>query len=225
MNVTFSSFCCFYPRARAGRDVARVWWVVHDQGVSIRAPARGATSASAASRSSSSSFYPRARAGRDPDGLGPSRDARVSIRAPARGATPLASLVQDRPVVSIRAPARGATRVSLRGPRGLSVSIRAPARGATAEQRGEDDMTSGVSIRAPARGATWVARCGTGPTTCFYPRARAGRDVVVRVQGADVRVSIRAPARGATGRQRRRATTSGVSIRAPARGATGVGDR
>ena len=99
--------------------------------VSIRAPARGATSGL------SSQCFP----------------AAVSIRAPARGATLLpaapvivaagfnsrsregsdgaAQVFEIAEVVSIRAPARGATLLFLFELKVIWVSIRAPARGAT----------------------------------------------------------------------------------------------
>ena len=121
--------------------------------VSIRAPARGATLGVARRSAQRQCFNPRSRAGGDIGG-GDVRDPEdVSIRAPARGATAV--------IASSKAP--GAFQSAL--PRGerrgavadaldpFGVSIRAPARGAT---RGGERTQRAifVSIRAPARGAT-----------------------------------------------------------------------
>ena len=145
------------------------------KGVSIHAPARGATR-----------WWP-----------APCSDCGVSIHAPARGATGAASGKMPPLDVSIHAPARGATVFcNLSGgttefqsthPRGVrldnqivldliycfnprtregcdqfaadseqehEVSIHAPARGATSYHP-MDDMVEIVSIHAPARGATF----------------------------------------------------------------------
>ena len=56
-------------------------------GVSIHAPARGATRTGTCATSSSCSFNPRAREGRDVLGHALTRPRFVSIHAPARGAT------------------------------------------------------------------------------------------------------------------------------------------
>jgi len=196
------------------------------RGVSIRAPARGAT-----------------RGGNSGAGCN-----KVSIRAPARGATRLTSgrlrlpdCFNPRPCargdtarwvdrflrdgfqsaplregrrsaftcvwlrssrVSIRAPARGATGLELLPEVVVDlVSIRAPARGAT--RTGWRRWARwAVSIRAPARGATDEAfdpaqdRLGFNPRPC----ARGDSDSVTHDTRASS-VSIRAPARGATFRR------------------------
>ena len=104
-----------------------------DVTVSIRAPARGATSA------------------RKPRRL----SGRVSIRAPARGAT-WRQRVSDRSgAVSIRAPARGATTISKQV---IACFICFNSRSREGSDRGGDAVFAAVfvSIRAPARGATAV---------------------------------------------------------------------
>ena len=122
----------FNPRARAGRDSKAVESRSRLDGVSIHAPARGATSSElcrrpwlhvsihAPARGATSGgayrcctcagFNPRARAGRDSTvshRLRPCID--VSIHAPARGATLNINHAPDIGHVSIHAPARGAT--------------------------------------------------------------------------------------------------------------------
>ena len=187
----------FNPRARAGRDLVHSthrWSTAQFQstrprgarlygglgkhplcGVSIHAPARGATRWYRAAFAAPSCFNPRARAGRDlvdscPWSLAPCFNPR------ARAGRDLESgdVVTVR-AVSIHAPARGATRGIRSGHRHRHVSIHAPARGATI---GKGIVRHGirVSIHAPARGATRMRDRQHAGRACFNPRARAGRD-------------------------------------------------
>ena len=121
---------CFNPRARAGRDV-RPGKYGAVCGVSIHAPARGATIPMPKTRSVKI----------------------VSIHAPARGATALRLFVIRIAGVSIHAPARGATGANGKGyPSESRFNPRARA--------GRDILcifgasSANVSIHAPARGAT-----------------------------------------------------------------------
>ena len=148
--------------------------------VSIRAPARGATSPRRSRERSAARFDPRSRAGSDLDCLfGGALLRPVSIRAPARGATPCPCSPSGWGSVSIRAPARGATprRRSSRtaccrfDPRSRAGSdcevghdMHPIRRFRSALPRGErlavgvaELHALHVSIRAPARGATWHA--------------------------------------------------------------------
>ena len=168
-------------------------------GVSIHAPARGATRLHLARR----------------------LDAAVSIHAPARGATQGLMLVFGGRPVSIHAPARGATtgndfarisrhRFQSTRPHGARRSIAwntsKPSGFNPRARTGRDGSTLRgvgqccVSIHAPARGAT----------------------VELRESATLAEVSIHAPARGATAARPPRAVTRGVSIHAPARGATSI---
>ena len=188
---------CFNPRARVGRDLGRSGQYPAG-GVSIRAPAWGATNLTPPTYQLGTGFNPRARVGRD------TKYRRwaytfetVSIRAPAWGATrtgrrfakrqlrfnPRARVGRDvgltltvtTTVVSIRAPAWGATRLYAADLRRPGVSIRAPAWGATRQAHAQAACCN-VSIRAPAWGATRNG-CGLGCCRCcFNPRARVGRD-------------------------------------------------
>ncbi len=210
------------------------------EAVSIRAPARGATSRYAHRR-------------------GPRR---VSIRAPARGATSdspnraIEAVFRSAPphggrqraatafasarAVSIRAPARGATyydgpascsslfrsapphggrrqHSSLCLPR-AAVSIRAPARGATCK-RLRVLLIDYVSIRAPARGAT--VRIGPfGTSAGFRSAPPHGGRRAQRVSGPWCHCFDPRPRTGGDEGRGGRRVAATVSIRAPARGAT-----
>src|SRR5208337_1030774 len=171
--------------------------------VSIRAPARGATT----SRPTASD------------------DRRVSIRAPARGATRAVQDHSGRHAVSIRAPARGATTLgaSVRSvgmfrsalPRGerLSGSTNgdvlyafrsALPRGERPELRHAIDLYFRVSIRAPARGATSAPARSRPAHTGFDPRSRAGSDVTARLNESIVYAFRSALPRGERPARRRR---------------------
>ena len=122
------------------------------EGVSIRAPARGATIVSLLVVASSG-FNPRPRTGSDrgQPAIVPRRN--VSIRAPARGATALDELMPHFVQVSIRAPARGATCTARPASRGRWRFNPRPRTGS--DNDGLDvPLGDSVSIRAPARGAT-----------------------------------------------------------------------
>jgi len=139
--------------ARGATHYGEPVWVVED--VSIHAPARGATCETENHRDSSRGFNPRARAGRD--GIAGS-------------------------------PATRASRFQSTRPRG-----------ARHHRDQNHALALDVSIHAPARGATQSeSEYGTIPVS-FNPRARAGRDAhqSVRVNPRRL-VSIHAPARGAT---------------------------
>ena len=99
--------------------------------ISIRAPARGATTVSVCAEFSGSNFNPRSREGSDIDWV----------------SNPLCN------AISIRTPARGATRTWTRLPRLCRFQSALP-RG---ERRGDKSLrlcSCDISIRAPARGAT-----------------------------------------------------------------------
>ena len=191
---------CFNPRARAGRDPQPGEELSDEVLVSIHAPARGATITPSGAKifefvsihapargatfmlfspfSPSPCFNPRARAGRDRKDCGiQTRSLRVSIHAPARGAT-------ARTAVSSSFPPRFNPRA--RAGRDKDGCIKrycddqfqstrpCGARRVTTLVEGTEFV---VSIHAPARGATVPSAVTLSTTTCFNPRARAGRDV------------------------------------------------
>ena len=142
--------------------------------ISIRAPARGATS--------------------DIDSV--ITDVTISIRAPARGATVGIDHGDNRLIISIRAPARGATGCTGSVCTDLCISIRAPARGATlpkeshasgdrfqsALPRGERRLVDYyISLReefqsALPRGERPCCMLPHSHTGYFNPRSREGSD-------------------------------------------------
>ena len=147
---------CFNPRARAGHDALDAALAAYRGGVSIHAPARGAT---AAENHSALSVV-------------------VSIHAPARGATWIMFCTWEFAVLFQSTRPLGARRPPNGHLAHLPVSIHAPARGATPAARYRRPR-SPVSIHAPARGATYIC---TMPyrRIMFHPRACAGRDQPVQ---------------------------------------------
>ena len=61
----------------------------------------------------------------------------------------------------------------------MRVSIHAPAWGATLVEKCSLSQPA-VSIHAPAWGATSLPRTGRQPRNCFNPRARVGRDMLLK---------------------------------------------
>ncbi len=143
----------FDPRSREGSDPVR-----SDRrkngAVSIRAPARGATSCLSGGPQSGAGFDPRSREGSDTGEVAGRRiGQQVSIRAPARGAT--REVVHVRHVLAFRSALPRGERLT------ASVINSAPYR---------------VSIRAPARGATLQAVQRFPCSDRFDPRSREGSD-------------------------------------------------
>ena len=124
-------------------------------GVSIHAPARGATTAYSLICSIFDRFNPRPRAGGDVDGaLNELIETEVSIHAPARGATTLTGVTDAKQNKFQSTPPRGGRHRRLAVIDPEMVSIHAPARGATLKTAGRDRVHA----------------------ICFNPRPRAGGD-------------------------------------------------
>ena len=169
------------------------------KGVSIHAPARGATQTI-----NTDSFF-----------------VAVSIHAPARGATwfCVLSVSYSKQFQSTRP--RGARQEAASCMLNVEiVSIHAPARGATISPTRQSSSSPRFNPRAregrDIRTSRSLMTCGS-----FNPRAREGRDTNEEIIRENINVSIHAPARGATGMPDGRAFKVYVSIHAPARGATG----
>ena len=109
MGNTFGDRVLFQSTLPHGERLRVNLWMDNKAGVSIHAPARGATIDINVCKAFSM----------------------VSIHAPARGATLHSGTFTDDPEVSIHAPARGATLVVDAFAKDIEVSIHAPARGAT----------------------------------------------------------------------------------------------
>ena len=197
LSFATSIWPSFNPRAREGRDMQcvpdfippRMFQSARPRGarqkaparcatpkrVSIRAPARGATSGE----------------------IRATLDVLVSIRAPARGATPPGYSERQNAEVSIRAPARGATpgmgggrppadgfnpraregRDSLKKAEG-ACRVRFNPRAREGRDRGAlIRRCRGHRFNPRAReGRDSRTRSGCPAQTCFNPRAREGRD-------------------------------------------------
>ena len=122
----------FNPRSREGSDLCMVnikLFLV----ISIRAPAKGATSS----------------------GIHLYDSRNISIRAPAKGATFCNNGSANYCSISIRAPAKGATVTFTHNGEVSGISIRAPAKGAT-QAITQLEIKTSISIRAPAKGATAI---------------------------------------------------------------------
>ena len=208
--------------------------------ISIRAPARGATSCKRVSHA----------------------DRHISIRAPARGATESFDKVMAHNKFQSALP-RGerpfaasfiALFIADFNPRSregsdLWYDVHRPGeRHFNPRSREGSDCSDciydefiPISIRAPARGATinlllivlflqfqsalprgerHILDCNTNALRNFNPRSREGSDHKYKLLTAVIVISIRAPARGATAYGFYRSCDYTISIRAPARGAT-----
>ena len=206
----------FNPRARVGRDSRRsipcavivfqstrprgarraASAALHADGVSIHAPAWGATRADAWTDTWLS----------------------VSIHAPAWGATAAWNAAEDAAWFQSTRP-RGARHRRSRQAVEVAVSIHAPAWGATRDSAMEViTMTEFQSTRP--RGARRQDQTGRPHAQGFNPRARVGRDHHRPADRDPKRVSIHAPAWGATRGPQSRCCSCKVSIHAPAWGAT-----
>ena len=156
--------------------------------VSIHAPARGATSALVHAISCDRRFDPRPRAGGDRSSRRHrSTPTRVSIHAPARGATRRHRTTRCRDRRFRSTPPRGGRRLR---PVELHdadvVSIHAPARGATGTDIGTLGDAIDVSIHAPARGATGGrSRVACAQSMFRSTPPRGGRRAVCGLRLAD----------------------------------------
>ncbi len=174
---------CFDPRPRAGGNRRRNPHRRALRGVSIHAPAQGATPARRTGGVRRRSFDPRPRAG------GNTAPAAISAAVTAFRSTP---------------PRRGQRAAS-------AGKIAAKAFRSTPPRRGQPQFDvrrktqCQVSIHAPAQGATRAGGCARPGQNSFDPRPRAGGNLAPIDDHPPRRgVSIHAPAQGAT---RRRATS------------------
>ena len=165
--------CCFNPRPRAGGDASPRPSNTHE-GVSIHAPARGATYPRRTFKVTHKFQSTPPRGGRPGPWRNPRRRGEFQS-TPPRGGRQTDGQPRRRPVeVSIHAPARGATR--LPGDRApvVVVSIHAPARGATCAIRSVF-RTSRFQSTPPRGGRPAQSDPCSGPPG-FNPRPRAGGD-------------------------------------------------
>ena len=234
----------FNPRTRVGCDVAAERPRCFRAGVSIHAPAWGATCKCRCSQSGKLCFNPRTRVGCDLlQSFFHRHLASVSIHAPAWGATPL-----PRPSACKAKSFNPRTRVGCDGEQPLTMTKTngfqsTHPRGVRQLEGADKFNASLVSIHAPAWGATRGQGIGAARCTGFNPRTRVGCDQAIEHKFDDeltfqsthprgVRreqhigccaqqhVSIHAPAWGATTAPKDHDVPLLVSIHAPAWGAT-----
>ena len=216
-----SDWPCFNSRAREGRDADGEDERHVRAGVSIHAPARGATPWPSPPRPRRRRFNSRAREGRDTAMRQTCVLSTVFQFTRPRGARRLRRQIAAKPrqfqftrprgarrrrkdwisrmrLVSIHAPARGATEAPNMILDGWFVSIHAPARGATSFSR-TSSMCPGVFQFTRPRGARRRRSGASSSAPRFNSRAREGRDLDAPPRPVRQRhVSIHAPARGAT---------------------------
>ena len=196
---------------RQRRGVARA--------VSIHAPARGATSSPCAPRSCGE-FDPRPRTRGDEKPPGGAAVKRFRSTPPHEGRPARQLQVGGRQRVSIHAPARGATGAIRATRRRAGVSIHAPARGATAWTTSRCSLGSSFDPRPRTRGDSGCGSSFTAPAR-FDPRPRTRGDLPQGCRHVRRRCFDPRPrTRGDVGLDRRCRQLALVSIHAPARGAT-----
>ena len=208
--------------------------------ISIRAPARGATTVSVCAEFSGSNFNPRSREGSDIDWVSNPLCNAISIRTPARGATRtwtrLPRLCRFQSAlprgerlacvgnltksckISIRAPARGATYTPTQHLSSKLFQSALP-RGERHDRRAGDDRSKAISIRAPARGATM--RYWQQSKTIIFQSALPRGERPRRWRQQSSRQNFNPRSReGSDGTGDDFHNYGNISIRAPARGAT-----
>ena len=134
MFFTFASSTHFNPRSREGSDVLSAP-PGSDSGISIHAPAKGATQIADALKAVCA----------------------ISIHAPAKGATRTAQGAGKGAEISIHAPAKGATRIRQRTGRIRAISIHAPAKGATPPRSTASRRASYFNPRSREGSDAWAA--------------------------------------------------------------------
>ena len=197
------------PRRRAGRAFQSTlprrerreprYGCAWADGISIHAPAKGATVFGLLCFSKTFISIHAPAKGATRRGAGQGYNRRISIHAPAKGATSLCVYINACSVgISIHAPAKGATcmisnfsvsvtifqstlprrerRGGGSGPASPpAISIHAPAKGAT-RTNANTAQRKLISIHAPAKGATPRPRRTRRGTQNFNPRSREGSD-------------------------------------------------
>ena len=143
----------------------------------------------------------------------------ISIHAPAWGATRRYRFQRAYRSISIHAPAWGATQDGPTLSKITGFQSTRP-RGARLPSCKVVQLTQRFQSTRPrgARRSLCMQRLSTAD---FNPRARVGRDLVVRAKNPASRISIHAPAWGATDAIFKAIAQIRISIHAPAWGATG----
>ncbi len=148
-------------------------------GVSIHAPARGATLISFCNPIDGTGFNPRARTGRDNHAIRSRRARAVSIHAPARGATTAAQLKELFGEFQSTRPQGARPAARARGCCGACFNPRAR-RGRDCVLAGTRPLQPGFNPRA-RRGRDKTLMTAASCERCFNPRARRGRDTTIKL--------------------------------------------
>ena len=149
---------------------------LRNDGISIHAPAKGATLATLISDGDPSGFQSTLpRRERRTHTIQFSSPVAISIHAPAKGATAFIANETISLVISIHAPAKGATEIRKAIDELETISIHAPAKGATSTNMLFYDWLR-ISIHAPAKGATSEDAFSVSRMDDFNPRSREGGD-------------------------------------------------
>ena len=192
--------------------------------ISIRAPARGATTVSVCAEFSGSNFNPRSREGSDIDWVSNPLCNAISIRTPARGATRTWTRLPRLCRFQSALP-RGERHLRRKVPGHVTDFNPRSREGSDRIHTAVFSICNTISIRAPARGATQY-QGGANAWIEFQSALPRGErpDISSEIHKAFL-ISIRAPARGATLLHAGTAYQWCISIRAPARGATITSNR
>ena len=174
-------------------------WLYLQGGISIHAPAKGATSGHQEQNPSRVDFNPRSREGSDRHAPNAAVAVAISIHAPAKGAT-LLMLEGVTPRQDFNPRSREGSDVisHVRKWHNGTISIHAPAKGATCRTDAAAPVLTGfqstlprrerppraasaktlltISIHAPAKGATFDTFYAALHHTHFNPRSREGSD-------------------------------------------------
>ena len=153
------------------------------RGVSIRAPARGATSILPRFSSSAPWFLSAPPHGGRLDHRSSSDAYPLFLSAPPHGGRRFrVQQISVQPCVSIRAPARGATRAAPRVRHRPQGFYPRPRTGGDVEQAPQALAQQGVSIRAPARGATGASVRRSPLITFLSAPPHGGRPHIIGVE-------------------------------------------
>ena len=183
------------PRGERRGAVQKIY---QSHGISIHAPARGATGAAEMTKAIREFQSTLPRGERRRAGGQSHHPAGISIHAPARGATfCMRSHETGKRDFNPRSR-EGSDIVHSISPPVILISIHAPARGATLLLVSAASVRYMISIHAPARGATRFAHIKSTGCDYFNPRSREGSDNFLSMLEQVLNISIHAPARGAT---------------------------
>ncbi len=173
--MSFHGLICFNPRPRMGGDVKSVGWVGDGEGVSIHAPAWGATERESERLRQELFQSTPPHGGRHLKGIF-KYVAMVFQSTPPHGGRRQVVTRMHPGMVSIHAPAWGATALWLTSLSVIPSFQSTPPHGGRHARGRQAGAGAGVSIHAPAWGATGWSRIRSAKSWSFNPRPRMGGD-------------------------------------------------